>query len=159
MWCPWKSWCISVGKLKHRKKKMSDDRSLASLSVSFSTHINTDCLLTAFSLLRHHGNTVQSQERTGNQKGRWCNDWTVLTMRGGSGACRVTMGTLGGITLSDTLLTDMLYRPFSRSFWTQYVEYIFKMQREEKSLESLIYPEVFFFFYIISNHGWFLCFF
>jgi len=65
----------------------------------------------------------------------------------------MTMGTLGGITLSDTLLTDMLYRPFSRSFWTQYVEYIFKMQREEKSLESLIYPEVFFFFYIISNHG------
>jgi len=63
------------------------------------------------------------------------------------------MGTLGGITLSDTLLTDMLYRPFSRSFWTEYVEYIFKMQREEKSLESQIYPEVFFFFYIISNHG------
>jgi len=49
------------------------------------------------------------------------------------------MGTLGGITFSDTLLTDMLYRPFSRSFWTEYVEYIFKMQREEKSLESLIF--------------------
>lgn len=53
-------------KIETQEKKMSDDRSLASLSVSFSTHINID--LTAFPLLRHHGNTVQSQERIGNQR-------------------------------------------------------------------------------------------
>ncbi len=76
---------------------------------------------------------------------------TRLRVRGGSGACTVTMGTLGRRILSDTtLLTDMLYRPFSRSFWTEFAEYIFNMQQEEKSLKSLIRPKVCF-LYLISK--------
>lgn len=127
-------------KIETQEKKMSDDRSFRfSLCQFFYTHKHwLDCISPFETSWKHCPVTGKNRE----PKDRWCNDWTVLTMRGGSGACRVTMGTLGGRTLSDTLLTDMLYRPFSRSFWTEYVEYIFNMQQEEKSLESLIYPEV-----------------
>ncbi len=53
-------------KIEAQEKIMSVDRSLASLYVSFSTHIHTN--LTAHSLLRRHSKIVQTQERVGNRR-------------------------------------------------------------------------------------------